>query len=306
MHTAARNPEIVSMSDVRRVPLASRRLCVLALASAFLVGCANAPKAPPPPGLDLHGAAIVVAAGEPAIDISGLPGGKPVGAGVGAGTGAGSGVVVGAVGCLASGPFYALCLLAVLPATTAVGAATGAVVGAVKTESTDAMALKTAAVKTELGANTTHAVLAQELQTQLHDDFAIDLALASALETPLDAAGRPWQIDIALKEVGTEGKSEYGLRLVAELTLRRPGDPTVVYQTAKEVQSETELTTAAWTADDARAMRGVLNMCMKQVAHRLLLDLMPADASAGRPAARNKYSTSCDDVPQAWTRTATR
>ena len=68
-----------------------------------------------------------------------------------------------------------------------------------------------------------------------------------------------------------------------------------------------ELTTAGWTAVEATALRGVMDVCVRRVADRLLLDLLAAPPPAelrGRPPARNPYSTSCDDVPAAWARAA--
>ena len=283
------------------VPRMASRCLVVAMLGFLVAGCETTPA---PVGLDLRGAQIVPGSIDPVVDISGLPGGKAVGAGVGAGTGSGAGVVIGAVGCLASGPLYGVCLLAVVPTAAVIGAATGAVVGATKTESLDAMAVKTAAVKTQLGSGAYHAALAQQLQAQLSETSAIDRPTTFGPTASRRIDSGPWTIDVALTEVGTEGKTEFALRLVARLQLRRQGDPTVVYQTASEVQSETELTTAAWVADDAQAIRGVMNVCVQQMAHRLLLDLVPQTSANGRRSPRNKYSTSCEDIPSAWTRTA--
>src|SRR5450755_73186 len=84
----------------------------MAMVCALGAGCASGP---PPRDLDLRGARVVPMATVPALDVNGLPGGKPVGMAVGAGTGSGAGVVVGAVACLSTGPFFPLCVAAIVP-----------------------------------------------------------------------------------------------------------------------------------------------------------------------------------------------
>jgi len=54
-------------------------------------------------------------------------------------------------------------------------------------------------------------------------------------------------------------------------------------------------------------MRGVMDVCIRQAANRLLAEMMQptADASGKKLyPARGKYSTSCDDVPATWTQVA--
>ena len=277
----------------------------LLVSGLLLAGCAT--HLPPPPGLDVRGATVVAGTAAPTLDISGLPGGKAAGAGVGAGTGSGAGVVAGALGCLAAGPLYPLCLAVVIPTTAAIGAVTGAVLGAVKTESVDAMALKTRVVKEELASNGYQELLAGRVRERLAEAAPDAPASGGAGAVPRPAGESPWLVDVAVTEVGTEGKGEFALRLVARLAVHRPGETAMVYVVAKEVQSETELTTADWTAAEATALRGVMDVCVRRVADRLLLDLLAAPPPAvarSRPPARNPYSTSCDDVPAAWARAA--
>ena len=105
------------------------------------------------------------------LDVNGLPGGKAAGAAVGAGTGSGAGVVVGAVACIATGPFFPLCVMTVVPAGAAIGAATGAVVGAVRTESTEAMATKTKSLTDQLLASSYQDAIAVRLQERFREDL---------------------------------------------------------------------------------------------------------------------------------------
>lgn len=271
--------------------------CVgLALAALLASACASSP---PPREFDLRQLRLVVVATPPRLDVNGLPGGKAVGAGVGAGTGSGAGVVVGAVACLATGPFFPLCVASVVPAGALVGAVAGGVVGAVKTESSDAIALKTQVLRDELIATPYPQQLAQRLREALHAERAIDLPVdvePSAAGAP--GAAAPWTLEVAVTEVGTEGKSEFALRLVTRIALRRGDAAAPVWTVAKEVQSETELTTAAWTTDDARALHAVLDRCLAQAAHELLIDLTrPFDRPAGVAHPVSRYSSSCKDVP---------
>lgn len=261
------------------------RLLCAAWAATFFSGCASVP---PPRELDLRQMRLVAVATPPQIDVSRLPGGKAVGAGVGAGTGSGAGVLASGALCVAAGPLFPLCVAALLPTAAVVGAVTGGVIGAVKTESIAAIELKTKVLRDELAATPYQELLAQRLQLGLHADRAID---ASA-----DAA--PWTLDVAVTEVGTEGKSEFALRLVTRIALRRGDSASPVWTLTREVQSETELTMAGWTAADSRALHIVLDRCIDQAAHELLTELTrPIDTQGAAAHPRSRYSSSCKDVP---------
>src|SRR5450755_2701955 len=210
---------------------------VLASTWALASGCASPP---PPPELELSRMRIVAIDKPPRIDVNSLPGGKLVGAGVGAGTGSGAGVLVAGVMCLTVGPLFPLCALALVPTGGVVGAVTGGVAGAVRTESTTAIDLKTKVLHDHLEAVSYSRLLAERLQVGLADGRAID-GLDAATAEP----GRrpPCTLDVAVTEVGTEGKAEFALRLVTRISLRRGDDVQPVWTIAKELQSETELTT---------------------------------------------------------------
>ncbi len=292
---------IRSPANLLRANRPARALFGLAW-TATLVAAAGCASRPPPPDLDLRGARIVPMTAPPTLDVSGLPGGKAVGAAVGAGTGSGAGVVGGVLVCLSTGPFFPLCIATVVPTSAAIGAATGAVVGGVRTESTDAIQRKTRVLTDELADSSYHRLLATSLQDQLREESDIDLVLDAPAEgAPLDAAGPGWTLETGVVEVGTEGKQTFALRLVVRLALRR-GAAAPTWETRKEVQSETELTTAQWIADDSKALRGVLDVCLRHAARQLASPLGAA-GSGGRPArtrAPERYSTSCLDDPASW------
>jgi hypothetical protein len=102
-------------------------------------------------------------------------------------------------------------------------------------------------------------------------------------------------------EVGTEGKRVFALRLVTEIVLRRsPSD--IIWRTAREVQSNTELTIDEWTATDSKALRAVLDVCVRTAAHRLVVELVRGIAGSRESLASTgeRYSTSCDDRSGDW------
>ena len=266
-----------------------------------LTACVSSP---PPREFDLSKMQLVVASAPPRLDVSGLPGGKSMGAGVGVGTGTGAGALLGAAACVAAGPLIALCLAAVLPATTIVGAVTGGVVGAVKTESVEELQRKTRAIRDELAVNAYPVLLAEQLQQELRSARGVAVPLArgttsgeASSQNP-DVGPLPWTLDVAVTEIGTEGKKEFALRLVTRIALRHEGRPDPVWTIEKEVQSETELTTSAWLLAGAGAMRIVLERCVLQAAHELAVDLTRPQAGPGAANhPRSRSSTSCQDVP---------
>ena len=290
-----------------RAGRSARTVLALAVATASLLvpACASLP---PPADLDLRGARIAPLTGVPALDVNGLPGGKATGAAVGAGTGSGAGALSAVLVCLPAGLFFPLCAAALVPTGAVIGAATGAIVGGVRTESSDAIATRTRALNDALVAVSYHELLARRLQEQLRDENDVDVVLASPLSAmPVaDSAGPvaadpPWTLEVGVVEVGTEGKGSFALRLVARLVLRR-GGAAPAWQTRKEVQSETELTTEQWIAADSKALRGVLDQCLRQAASQLAIDLgagrFAARPTRTRPPAR--HSTSCGDMPARW------
>ncbi len=193
-------------------------------------------------------------ASNPRLNVDGLPGGKVVGAGVGAGAGSGYGALAGGAACIATGPFMPLCLLLVVPVTTTVGAVTGGVVGAVRTESIDAVALKTKSLAEQMMHMPYHDTLARQLAAELRGAHGVEVARVAAAdakappapivvtEPPASEPGvvpveeqRPWQLDVGVTEVGAEGNREFALRLIVQAKLRRDG--VVVWETTKRCRA---------------------------------------------------------------------
>ena len=181
-----------------------------------------------------------------------------------------------------------------LPTSAAIGAVGGAIVGAARTEGVGAIELKTKALREEMAATPYNDLLARQLQARLLDTSA---AAASPVAQGGDAAtDSPWTLEVGVTEVGTEGKGEFALRVVTTLRLRRAGT-VVLWQTAREVQSDTELTIDRWLANDSMALHAVLNRCIEQAARQLEIDVTrPARDKPGSGRSTSKYSSSCGDT----------
>lgn len=275
-----------------RIHSSKRRAAAAAAASlvaALSGGCASAP---PPTDFDPSRLRIVAMDAPPMLEVSGLPGGKGAGLGVGAGAGGGYGALAGALACLPAGPFIGACLAIVLPTTTSVGAVTGAAVGAARTESVEALKLKTQALGAEMKSTPYHELLGRQLSDRL--------AAYPAVAAP---TGRPWTLEVGIVEVGTEGKSDFALRLLASVKARREGSAVVVWEAQREVQSESELTIAQWLANDAAALRGVTARCIDRAAEQLAHELKRGSGGTSARAA-SRRSASCDDEPTQWARAA--
>ena len=241
------------------------------------------------------------------LHVSDLPGSKAGGAKTGAGAGGGVGGLAGVLVCLGTGPLFPLCALALVPAGAAAGAGTGAVVGVVATRSTMAIDDKTAALKAEFVSPSHQTLLAEQLRDRLRSEQALEIPLESSVSDSLvSVASHPADVDaplvlqVNLTEIGTEGRRAFALRLVAELVLRRGSS--VVWQTAREVQSDTELTLDQWTKSDSKALRGVIDACVRTAARSLVVELARGIAGSRESLARagKRYSSSCDDRPGDW------
>jgi aromatic ring-cleaving dioxygenase len=93
--------------------------------------------------------------------------------------------------------------------------------------------------------------------------------------------GRPPLDDRGGRGRGGEGRQEQ-VRPADPAPLRRDS-AAAAWQTAKEVHSDTELTTAQWIASDSKALRGVLDRCIRRAAHQLASDLDRAAPGQGAP-----------------------
>ncbi|HSC65554.1 MAG TPA: hypothetical protein VLD35_18075 [Caldimonas sp.] len=275
------------------------------LAAVATGGCATGA---PPRDVDWRSARIVADDATPRFIVDGLPGGTAGGVAVGAGTGGGVGVIVGVGACMATGPFFPLCIVTVMPTSLLIGAAGGAVVGAVRTESSAAIDTKAMAVKTALAAALSETPIAAEVRERLRSDYSLDVPLQRAPATGADSGkaeppsgAGPLELLVSVTEAGTEGKNVFALRLVGAMVLRR-GPSDVVWRTAREVQSDTQLTIDQWTASDSKALRGVLDACVRTAARRLAVELARGIPGSHESLARTgeRYSSSCEDRPGDW------
>ena len=275
-----------------------------ALCVTLGAGCATDP---PPRNLDLHDARIVAGVAPPDLQINDLPGNKVGGARTGAGVLGSVGGVAAALTCLGTGPFFPLCAMALVPAGAAVGAGTGAVVGAVSTQRSTTIEDQSAALKAEFVATSHHAFLAEQLGERLRSEHALEIPVVSrtaessrSADAGVGSAVEPLVMQVSVTEMGVEGGRVFALRLVAGLVVRHGS--TIVWHTTREVQSDTELTLDEWMTSDSRALRGVIDACIGTAARRLVGGL--ARGIAGSPEslapAGERYSTSCDDRPGDW------
>lgn len=244
------------------------------VASALFTGCASSG---PPRDFDLRRAAIIQSSDNPDAPHRG-PSGAATGAGRGALMGVGVGLVAGSAACLVTGPWFPACLALMVPASTAVGTAGGAAVGAIKAESREASAAKEALLRQSAAAVSYQQVLTEQLQRQAEDRLSIALPLVDAN----DAASttdtvRPWTIAVGVDEIAADSNGEdrpFGIRVGAHVALRRPGATTVVYKMDYGVTSEASMTTAQWGANASEAVQTAIDRNLQRVAEMILKGLL--------------------------------
>jgi hypothetical protein len=242
-------------------------------ACALIAGCASTPRMPSE--LDLSRASLVAGAAEPSLALDG-PSGKGAGAVTGAAKGGGVGFLVGGVACMGTGPFAPLCLSLMVPASTAIGAVSGAVVGAVRAESADDVAAKRSLLQAELAAPVNHARLATHFQKMSRDMLVVDWPLTPA---GAGAAAPDWTVQIAMTELATVGAgadTPYALHASASLEVTRAGAAQPAFVKHYHALTADKLTTSAWQADDAKRIRAALDDMSAQLASKMVNDLKHA------------------------------
>lgn len=263
---------------------AVRAVSALMAACALATGCATTQL--PPPDLDLSRAAIVFDASQPVLILEGLSS-KEFAVGVGAAGGFGTGVLVAAVGCLGTGPFYPLCLSLVLPATAVAGGVGGAIVGGVVSDTNTADEPNRGLLRAALEAASYPALLAEQVQKQARERFRVELPLLAATAPAkgdpiaVDASARTWWIELTLTRVSsgrTAPNQPFALRAEGRLKLRRSNEPTAVYEVNAMAMSDAALTTAGWGANGAEALRGGLDNSVRLLADKLLSQLAGSGA----------------------------
>ena len=218
-------------------------------------------------------------------------------AGKGAGGGAAAGAATGSVACVAALFLYPGCVALMAAAGAAVGATTGAVVGKAVLDSPEVVAERRKGLVDEMMSKARQALVAAELQRRLREDFGQELSISEAPLPTSSAPDRPdsngpaWQVEVGLSEIGAVGGiHRFGVRMAAQTRIRRSGQPAIAYDNVKVVESDTELTEFEWVADDSKALRGVLDGCLKMLAYNLALDLVQPAAHGRRdPAFPTRY-----------------
>ncbi len=245
---------------------------ILTLVCLLATGCASVPQMPAE--FDLGRAAITDSTQTPALVLDG-PDGKVSGAGTGAAKGGSIGFVIGGLSCIGTGPFAPLCLGLLVPASTAIGAASGAVVGAVRAESADDVQAKRSLLQTELSTSAARMQLAAALQQQSLEVLPAALPLAGNNAT---AAANEWTLQVAVTEVATVGSGTgvpYALLASARLAVLQRGQAAPVFVNHYQARSAAALTTPQWAASDGEALRAALQNLSTRIAAKMLTDLAP-------------------------------
>jgi hypothetical protein len=252
-------------------------VALLTLAAALTSGCASDPRLPA--AFDWTEAAILADAAEPDVVVDG-PAGKGSGAGAGAAKGGGAGFLIGGLACMGAGPLAPLCLGALVPASTAIGAVGGAVAGALRADSAENVEAKRVLLRAALADQTERAKLAAQVQRQLRAAHAADLAGTDGGSTP---PARPWTLRVAFTEWATVGAgpdAPYALQASARLDAQRAGDSAPVFVKHYRALSPLSMSTAQWQAQDALAARAALDALLTDLAAQMVGDLI-----GKRPAA---------------------
>ena len=243
---------------------------LLLAACALAAGCASTQRMPSE--LDLSRATLVAGTAEASLSIDGESG-KGAGAGKGAAQGSGVGLLVGSFACAGAGPLAPFCLVATVPATMAIGAVSGAVVGAVLAESAEDVAARRSLLQAQLAAPANKARLASHFQQMSRSKLAIDWPLAPE---GANAAPPDWTLQIALTELATVGAgphSPFALHASASLEVTRTGAAQPAFVKHYHAITADQLTTSVWRADDAKRVRAALDDMSAQLASKMVHDL---------------------------------
>jgi hypothetical protein len=244
--------------------------CLLAALALLLAGCAGNPRLPSE--LDLSQASIAAGSSETTLSLAG-PSGKGMGAGQGAAKGGGIGLLIGSLACMGTGFLAPLCISTVVPTTTAIGAVSGGVRGAVIAESSDEVEARRHMLQAELEAPATRTRLATQLQQKSRAALAVELPL---LDPDAQAARREWTLQVTLTELSTVGSRAglpYGLHTWASLEVARAGDSQPLFVKHYRAYSIEKYTTAEWQSNDAEPVRIALDRMSAALATKMVSDL---------------------------------
>ena len=178
------------------------------------------------------------------------------------------GFLLGGLACMGTGPLAPLCLGTLVPASTVVGAASGAAVAAVRSESAADIAQQRAAL--------------DEARAVRPGLSARLVALLQQSSGPPPTAALPapeWQVQVDVTELAAPASgpsAPYALRIAATLTLRHAGIAYPVYVKRYEAASATSLTSEAWRANAAETLQGTVSELLAKLAAVMVGDLSKA------------------------------
>jgi hypothetical protein len=239
---------------------------LIGLAGGLLVGCASVRSLPSlPAGIDLRQAVVEPIGIAPDVQLE-ETGWASRSARTGGLAGAGIGLGVGGVACLGTGFLAPLCLVTVVPLSTAVGAVGGTAVGAAHSQSAAGVDDKRALLLQEWTAFAGRAPLADALQRRWQ------LPARDGAASPAAAPAPVWRLQVGYATLGTVGSGvdqPFSLEATARLAVWRPGDARAAVERTYFAQSAGPMTLAQWRADDAATLRQALDRMAAALAEQI-------------------------------------
>jgi len=240
------------------------------LAAQLLAGCASTPSLPG--GLDLARASF-----EPLNEVvqvrleeAGL---KSPTAQAGGWLGLGAGLGVGGLACAATGPLALLCYASVVPLATAVGGVGGMAVGKAVAGNAEGVAEKTQLLQREWALLNERSPLGQAVGRLLPARGALhDESLLPAAAGPASS----WRLELGYATLGTLGSGTgepFALQGTARLKVSRAGQKSPEFEKLYTAQGTSRLTLESWAADEAKALRRVLDEVAAALADQIATDL---------------------------------
>ena len=265
-------PTVCALGRARRRRLAWNAALV---ACAMSAGCAGPKRVPD--GFDLRNAVVRAPADVPMPAGEGGHSGRNMATAIGVGGGLGFGV--GVASCLATGPFFALCLAAVVPTTTAVGAFSGVVsagVGAL----TEAEREAQAASWRQAGVlpPSLHDDLAHALRQQLVVQGQVTLASTATAPVPASPA---WTVHVVVSGfVGAVPGPDkpHALQMSSRLTVSPPGGATPVAFRSFVATSQEQMSLADWRAEEGQAARRAVTALVQTLSIEMARALLAEQA----------------------------
>jgi hypothetical protein len=271
-------------------PTLARAACVACTAGICLAfaGCASVRGIPLQ--FEIANAGVLADPSAPTLVIEGASN-DPSPAAVGAAAGLGVGVAGGSLACVATGPYFPLCMLALVPTSIGVGALGGATIGATMSSPPAPPDPQQQMLRSQGMASPYSVALARHVQREVRATLGVSLPLVDAPGgagpegdgSPGPARG--WLVVVSVWQLGavrTLSDQPYPVRVVALLSLRRPRDAQPSFQAVHAATTDATLTTAQWQAEGARAFRCAVDATLARLALDIVNDLS-GEPGAPRP-----------------------